>query len=563
MRQDPFLTTFARDTFYRKYALTPSQTWEDKAHSIVRDVCDANDSFHSPLMSKEELKYLRHAIANMWILPGGRYIYYAGRKRRFWNNCLLLAVEEDTREAWALLAKEAMASLMTGAGIGVWYGKVRPQGVLLSGTGGISSGPVSLMEAINELGRQVMQGGARRSAIYASLPWNHGDVEDFLKIKDWDNQPTGVPGVSMGDLKRADFNARAPLDMTNISLNYDDDFLASLVSQSHTLGTTIPSLPSTFIQNVRYAMMNGEPGFSFNFGHHKDEVLRNACTEITSSDSSDVCNLASLNLARIPSLAELQACVGVATKFLVCGTIRAELPYEKVYKVREKNRRLGLGLMGVHEWLLKRGYRYEMNEELKDWLRIYRDTSESAADEHCDRLFLSRAAGKRAIAPTGTISILAGPTTSGIEPLFAAAYKRRFLDRGVNWRYEYVVDPIAQKLVEVDGVDPEQIETAMDLAEDVERRIKFQYEVQQYVDHAISSTINLPAWGSENNNEDRVHDMAGTIAKYAHGLRGLTFYPDGARGGQPLTAVPYREAAAQQGVVLEEHDACKGGVCGL
>jgi hypothetical protein len=92
----------------------------------------------------------------------------------------------------------------------------------------------------------------------------------------------------------------------------------------------------------------------------------------------------------------------------------------------------------------------------------------------------------------------------------------------------------------------------VDLAADYERRIAFQADVQDYVDQAISSTINLPSWGSELNNEDTVDRFAETLARYAPRLRGFTCYPDGARGGQPLTSVPYREAVGQLGQEFRE-----------
>jgi ribonucleoside-diphosphate reductase alpha chain len=345
--------------------------------------------------------------------------------------------------------------------------------------------------------------------------------------------------------------------MTNISLNYDDAWLSL---GSHRAEDTI------FLENCKQAMMTGEPGFSFNFGPKENETLRNACTEVTSEDDSDVCNLGSINLGNIESLEEFTDVVRLASKFLVCGTLRADLPYRKVYEVREKNRRLGLGLMGIHEWLLKRGYKYEVNDELKRWLEVYRDVSEQSANEHCDRFYISRPVAYRAIAPTGTIGILAA-TTTGIEPLFAVAYKRRYLTDGTKWKYEYVVDSTADHLIKEYGLDPESIDTAYSLSEDYERRIKFQADVQDYVDMSISSTINLPAWGTKGNSGDSVGGFATTLARYAPRLRGFTCYPDGSRGGQPITAIPYDEALKHKGIIYEENDICdisgKGGSCGV
>jgi ribonucleoside-diphosphate reductase alpha chain len=258
--------------------------------------------------------------------------------------------------------------------------------------------------------------------------------------------------------------------------------------------------------------------------------------------------------------------IELGTKFLMCGTLKAKLPYQKVADTRERTRRLGLGIMGMHEWLIQRGSKYEVTSELHNWLAAYRDISNYTSRTFADSLSISRPVANRAIAPTGTIGILAG-TTTGIEPLFAVAYKRRYLKNGTEWHYQYVVDSAAQGLIDQYGVDPENIEGALDLASEPERRIAFQADVQDYVDMAISSTINLPSWGSALNNEDTVDTFAHTLAKYAPRLRGFTCYPDGARGGQPLTPVPYREAAANVGTEFLEHDICdisgKGGSCGV
>jgi ribonucleoside-diphosphate reductase alpha chain len=313
-------------------------------------------------------------------------------------------------------------------------------------------------------------------------------------------------------------------------------------------------------------METGEPGFSFNFFDKENETLRNACTEVTSEDDSDVCNLGSINMGNISSLEEFKSVVSLASKFLVCGTLRADLPYEKVYKVREKNRRLGLGLMGIHEWLLQRSSGYEVTPELHKWLKVYKDESERSANEHCDRFYISRPIAYRAIAPTGSIGILAS-TTTGIEPLFAVAYKRRFLTDGTKWKYMFVVDSTADRLIKDYGLKADSIDTAYKLSENFEQRIKFQADVQDYVDQSISSTINLPAWGTKANNETHVKDFAQTLGNYAPRLRGFTVYPDGSRGGQPLTEVPYEEAIHHKGVVYEENDVCSitghGGSCGI
>ncbi len=561
MQVQRFKTPFAVSIFRNKYAQGPNDSWDALADRLVEDVCGSRWGTTSKLMSDDDRRFLSELIKTQKFIPGGRYLYYSGRDAKYYNNCYLLRGEADTREEWANLFWRASSCLMTGGGIGADYSVFRESGAVLKRTGGVASGPIPLMEAINGIGRNVMQGGSRRSAIYASLNWQHPDIPLFLKAKDWHNQYI-TPNLTHWQAKQENFNHNAPLDMTNISVNYDDSWLNTTDSE----GLNTRHLHATFVENCRQAMMTGEPGFSFNFGDKQNETLRNACTEVTSEDDSDVCNLGSLNLGNISSLEELKDVVTLAAKFLICGSIRADLPYEKVYKVREKNRRIGLGLMGIHEWLLKKGFKYEVNDELRKWLAVYRDESERAANEHCDRLFISRPVAYRAIAPTGTIGILAS-TTTGIEPLFAVAFKRRFLTGGTKWKYQFVVDATAEHLINELGVKPESIETALDLANDYERRIKFQADVQDYVDMSISSTINLPAWGTQANNSGSVDKFARVLAKYAPRLRGFTCYPDGSRGGQPLTAVPYEEAKHHKGVEFEEIDICdisgKGGSCGV
>lgn len=900
MKSTIFRTEFGESIFNHKYKHKNCETWEDLSKTLINHVCSNH-------LEQKDIDDLIYYHSNMKFIAGGRYLYYAGRETPFFNNCYLLKSLEDSRQDWADLSWKAESCLMTGGGIGNDYSMYRAKGLILKKTGGLASGPVSKMKMVNEIGREVMQGGSRRSALYASLNWKHPDIGEFLHCKDWYSMPVnGVydengNNITIGYLKEKDFNYPAPLDMTNISLNYDNEFLEQIymipfeeLKEIYKLGgkdaifnLPIKNIPLTFLENCRQALKTGEPGFSFNFFEKVFETLRNApisgntyvltkegylkvfdivnkpvevwtgkqwalttfkktienaetlnivisgkrnivaelnheffvevyrgkgirrklieikkvkakdlkvgdilhvslnktkkqkfnssaytlgytygdgsfrkegggeitfcsqeskecfkftdktmyssvtecdsrgfvrayisremldtgrnkytfpsidlinlpsflaglfdsdgsydknqnrirvssihfdflqgvrralesigilsgitsggvstygkkegwtlaimsdfvndfidiiptvrlkpeknksyrksvlrvkavipdkiqdvfccdvgveehsfmaegviisnCTEVTSEDDSDVCNLASVNMAEIETIEEFKNICYKASKFLLCGTIEAELPYQKVYNTREKNRRLGLGLMGVHEWLLKRGYRYEVNQELREWLEVYKEYSEIGANEVAERLNITKPKAYRAIAPTGTIGILAG-TTTGIEPLFAVAYKRRFLKGQKEWHYQYVIDGTAKILIDKYNIKPEEIETALSLSEDYERRIKFQADIQDYVDMSISSTINLPKWGTELNNDTKVEEFAHILAKYAVKLRGFTCYPDGARGGQPLTIVNYYDAKKHEGKEFKEffHDICdisgKGGTCGV
>ena len=870
-RNPAFRNEFSENIFDHKYAHEGCETMEDLANTLVDDVCEP--------LSKEDRAELKHLIATLKFIPGGRYLYYAGRTKKFFNNCFLLKAEEDSREDWASLSWRVESCLMTGGGIGVDYSTYRGEGSILKSTGGVASGPLPKMMMMNEIGRHVMQGGSRRSALYASLNWQHPDIEKFLHVKNWHDMKVAGTDASLSDVRNADFNFPAPLDMTNISVNYDTEWLLNYYN------TGDPG--EVFRTNVRQALRTAEPGFSFNFFDKENETLRNApvsadtwvltddgykqirsileqkvniwtgsqyaetefvktksnvetvavhmsgsrlikadpdheflverwdgkgkhrkllkidrvaasdlkendvlhvsyndstynvtddeyywygyaygdgsfknasaditfcteeskqcakdmgidnycssvnwndsrgfvraymkseffrgkgkdlypygeltedtvmsflaglfdadgsydkkhkairlasvhkgflegvrreleelgimsgitsggissygkkegwllcvyrsyndrfkkliptvriqpdihaayrksvirvikteegpvedvyccdvgvpehsfmaegviisnCTEVTSEDDSDVCNLGSINMSRIESLEEFKEVCTLATKFLMCGAIKAELPYEKVKAVRERNMRIGVGLMGIHEWLLKRGSSYEVTPELHKYLDVYRGETNKTSREMAQTLGCATPVAVRAIAPTGSIGILAG-TTTGIEPLFAVAYKRRYLKGKNRWHYQYVVDSAAQEMIDLYGVNPNLIESALDLADNYEKRMKFQADVQDYVDMAISSTINLPAWRDSPQFEK---DFTDTLASYAPRLRGFTCYPDGARGGQPLTAVPYDEAKSKLGEEFEEaletHDICSltqhGGSCGV
>lgn len=533
------------------------ESWGEVAERLVQNVV-------KPYMP-HLVDRLHTLIERRQFIPGGRYLYAAGRRFPQCSNCFMLKAS-DSREGncgWGETMNKATQSLMTGGGIGVVYSDLRGEGANVLGMGGESTGPLALANMVNEAGRYIVQGGSRRSAIWAGLHWNHPDVFKFIVSKRW--------GDLLKQVKGQDYTFPAPMEGTNISVILDDDFFTAYNTPGWSKEYRNGSSSSTYTVDHEWAvraykttvqgmLRDGEPGFTIDTGGHTGENLRNACTEVSSSDTDDNCNLGSLNLSRFNTIEEFQEATNLATAFLLCGSIYGKLPIPSMYTVREKNRRIGLGLMGVHEWLLRRGYRYGPTEELGDWLDVYQQSGKYAA-EYCDRMGISRSVATRAMAPNGTIGIV-GETTTCLEPITYIAYKRRYLDKA-TWKSQYVIDATAKRIIDM-GVDPSLIEDSLTLSEDVERRIEMQVWFQRYVDHGISSTINLPPWGSGSNNEGTVERFGKIMMNHLPYLRGITAYPDGARDGQPMKRVDYREALAQAGVEFVENQelACRGGVCG-
>jgi ribonucleoside-diphosphate reductase alpha chain len=545
------MSPFAETIYKQKYA------WRNENDQVIEEWPDTAWRVTSNVMSTlgyesgdREFDNIYRFILQRKFLPGGRYLYASGRGLHQTQNCLLLRAE-DSREGWSDLMHKSGMALMTGAGIGIDYSSVRQSNSPIKRTGGVASGPIALMKIINEIGRGVMQGGSRRSAIWAGLSWKHGDIFDFIRLKDWPED--------LRKFKEEDPNFPMPMEYTNISVLLDDEFFEAFENEDHSMHGWAQDV---YWKTLDKMLTTAEPGFSVDIGRNAGETLRNACTEVTSSDDSDICNLGSINLARIENLDEMREVVEAATLFLLAGTVYSDVPYQQVADIRQTNRRLGLGLMGVHEWLLQREKSYGPDDELGKWLDIYAEATDYAA-LHAGRFNLTLPVKTRAIAPTGTIAII-GETTTGIEPIFCVAYKRRYRTAKPNGQdvtqFQYVIDPTAKRLVER-GIEAKTIEDAYMLSYDVERRIKFQAWMQRYVDHGISSTINLPYAITEERDQRAFGEM---LMRYLPELRGVTVYPDGARGGQPLVAVPYHVAAEQEGVVFEESDErCASGACGI
>lgn len=526
----------AESVFREKYSWDGVEEWTATAHRVASNVMAAIGLGDDD----PDVQAITQLIAERKFIPGGRYLYSSGRDFHQTQNCVLLKAE-DSATGWADLLWKSALSLMSGAGVGVDYSDIREKGALVGRTGGTASGPTSLMQAVNENGRQVKNGGNRRAAIWAGLKWSHPDIMEFIRIKDWS------PAARLA--KDEDQNFPLPMELTNVSVILDDEFFEAYHDTLHALHSRARRI---YWSTIKRMLKTGEPGFSIDVGENAGESLRNACTEITSHDDSDICNLGAINLARIESHEEFEQAVRLGTLFLLAGTVYSDVPYEKIADIRTKNRRLGLGLMGVHEWLLQRGKPYAPDKELGDWLETYK-WSTPYAERYAFEHGLTPPLKTRAIAPNGTIGII-GETTTAIEPIFCVAYERRW-SKGADWERQYVVDPTAKRLID-QGVAPDSIQDAYSI--DTEARVLFQAWMQKFVDHGISSTINLPGVVTEKAEVAKFGDM---LIRYLPQLRGVTVYPDGARSHQPITPVKYEEAVNPEYTEIE--DRCIGGSCSV
>ena len=218
------MSFFAEGIYKQKYSFEGAEEWPDTAKRVTENVLGALGYNEDDI----EFQKIYELIRNRQIMPAGRYLHAAGREIHQVQNCFL-ARADDSREGWADLGHKAFMVLQTGGGFGVDYSNVRPAGSPISKTGGTASGPLPLMSVINEIGRGVMAGGSRRSAIIATLNWNHGDIFEFIRIKDWPQY--------LRDAKADDMTTAAPMDMTNISVGLDDLFFEAYDDENHSLHT--------------------------------------------------------------------------------------------------------------------------------------------------------------------------------------------------------------------------------------------------------------------------------------------------------------------------------------
>jgi len=463
----------------------------------------------------------------------------------------------DSVEAAYDWLKEAAMVYRTGGGVGVDVGVFRPKGSPVNATISQAPGATWFMNLMSESTNTISQSG-RRGALMITIPVWHPDVEDFITIK---NDPQ-----------------RSSVKYANISVKVTDDFMRAVErNEEYSLrwrGVTYRKVNARdlWMKIIENAWASAEPGIIFwdrmtqyhNLEHLDIPLLGvNPCAEQPLADST-ACNLGAINLSKFVneegefSYERFRHVVRVAVRFMD-NIIDYNAPNHATGDISDsvlRDRRVGLGIMGLADMLIKMGIRYDTEEALEvveKIMRIYRDEAYLASVELAKErgpfpaydfesykksgFYKSlpehirveiMASGIRngtllTVAPTGTTAI-AAMTSSGIEPIFQTSYTRRVKqDDGVSFREYKVYHPLIKDLFGDDQDLPDYVVTAHQI--DPNFRVRMQAVIQRYVDASISSTVNLPE-------DAQPDDIAGIYeTAWKEGLKGITVYREGSREG--------------------------------
>lgn len=571
---------FALEIFQSRHAAHQNETWEEACNRVAQHVANAEEG---ESRNTWRVKF-NQVLSDNLLMPGGRIWYGAGRARGQMLNCFVIGTS-DSREGWGRTVSDSIVISGTGGGVGLNASPVRPRGSAIRGTGGTSTGSVSLMEIINSAGEVIKAGGGRRTALMLALGLSHGDIVEFLDKK--------------LDLKQ--------LNNANVSVIFDEDpedFFAKVVADElwdlYHQGKVVGYIPARILWDriVKNALAGGEPGIlngylankMSNIWYIEPLTCTNPCGEIWLSPY-DCCCLAALVLPRFVNENRevdwdmLKDAVQTGVRFLDDVLTVNTYPLPEVQAKCSQLRRVGLGITGLHHMLLELGLKYnspsglefvdKLMNRIKTW--SYESSSDIAAEKgsfpafdtekflksgFCKTLRPTvreriRRQGMRncavnTIAPTGTISMVC-ETSSGIEPIFAAAYERRYR-KGEELAMEVVVDPMFKRFVQ-EGRGVKHFVGAHDL--DIKDHLEMQRVCQRHVDNAVSKTINLP-------HGTTAEELSAFYVEYLPDLKGVTVYPDGSRENQPLTPLPLDKAIELAESALAEvtsNNDCATGAC--
>ena len=545
----------------RRYLL-PGETPEQLFRRVAKHVASFNDS--------EELEQpFYEAMTSLKFLPNSPTLMNAGTGQGTLSACFVLPLE-DTMEGIMDTAKDAAMVQKFGGGTGFSLSKLRSKGAPISTTHGRACGPVAVLEHLSSVSRLVTQGGKRDGANMAVLRVSHPDIMEFITCKETEGDIHNFNiSVGVDDL----FMEAVAVD-GRYALRHGDDSIAEWVRARDVWNAIVDN-----------AYRNGEPGIIFldtiNREHSKlglgSITATNPCGEQPLLPNES-CNLASIDIGKIIGYGTLdwvqfEELIRLGVRFLDNVIDANDYATEGIRKQTLGTRKIGLGIMGLADTLVRLRIPYDSSEgrafgeQVMEFLtRVADDESHSLALSRGAYPFskdgLFRNACRTTIAPTGTISMLAG-CSSGIEPLFALSYvKQNILDQGNGSTAVSVVNSdLAYDLGEDDLArfnDGESLaEIAPGLADiyatsgaiSVQGHVGMQAAFQKWCDSGVSKTINLP-------NEAKRSDIsAAYLQAFAMGCKGITAYRAGSRDKEVL--VDTADLCPECGTKVAMEEGCK------
>ena len=580
MRKDNVISESALTIAKDRYFFENEDTWEEcstRVGNFVADVENGDRKFYGDKFSE--------VIYNMEFLPGGRILRNAKRHSGSMFNCYVLPIGDSIEEIGQFM-KDALILWSEGGGVGTNLSYLRPRGASIKGKGGSSSGPVSFLEAADGIASTIESGGSRRAAGLACMNVEHPDIQEFVDSK-------MVHGI---------------LSYFNISVGVTDEFLDAVESDKDWTfkfnrqdygKVSARDIWNKVIENM---IKHAEPGllnFSnlmSNNSYYFDPIYStNPCGEATLSPYES-CDLGSLVLPRFitgsinTNWKKLEETTRLAVRFLDDVIDCNKYVLKEIDIKSHNNRRIGLGVMGLAEYLFAKKLRYGSPKAIAEVEKLMKFIKETAYDESINLAvekgafpkFDPVAYGKAhfirslpaslrmkikehgcrnvslmSIAPTGTISLIP-EVSSGIEPLFRKAYKRS--DRVSDRIY---VHPLYRTLIENKDNGEDIVDWFVDSGDlKPEDHLEVQSVVQRHVDGAVSKTINMPKGST-------TEELSKLLLEYIHDLKGVTVYVDGSREGQILNHITEEEVVdylknETEGVGYDmENGGCSTGKCDI